>query len=238
MGQWRFIIPSKITIKGKNFVETLISKAHEETLHGGIERTTKALADKYWIQDSASLIKAYIQSCHICQTTKYTHKPPIGLLTPLHIPTTPWTDISMDFLYVTPVFLDAKKVFPNISFTDGENHVVKFSKLLVIVCRHSKYKFHIPISDDINVQQVCDIMDQLMFPTIGYPISITLNRDPLFTSYVFTDWARKKGTRLDISTTYHQQADGQTEIVNKELRQVLKVIKEEGKSCLTAIPEI
>ena len=56
-------------------------------------------------------------------------------------------------------------------------------------------------------QQVCNIMDQLIFPTIGYPISITLNRDPLFTSYVFTDWARKKGTRLDISTAYHQQTD-------------------------------
>ena len=38
-----------ITVKGKNFVETLISEAHEEILHGEIERTTKALADKYWI---------------------------------------------------------------------------------------------------------------------------------------------------------------------------------------------
>ena len=64
MGQWRLIILSKITVKGKNFVETLISEAHEETLHGGIKRTIKALTDKYWIQDSASLIKAYIQSCH------------------------------------------------------------------------------------------------------------------------------------------------------------------------------
>ena len=81
-------------------------------------------------------------------------------------------------------------------------------------------------------------MDQLIFPTIGYPVSITLDRDPLFTSYVFTDWARQKGTRLDISTTYHQQTDGQTEIVNKEFRQVLKVIKEEGKNWLVAIPEI
>ena len=81
-------------------------------------------------------------------------------------------------------------------------------------------------------------IDQLIFPTIGYPVSITLDRDPLFTSYVFTEWARKKGIRLDISTAYHQQTDGQTEIVNKELKQVLKVIKEEGKNWLAAILEI
>src|SRR5258706_1852132 len=47
MGQWRLIIPSKITVKGKNFVETLISEAHEDTIYGGIEKTTKALTDKY-----------------------------------------------------------------------------------------------------------------------------------------------------------------------------------------------
>ena len=47
-------------------------------------------------------------------------------------------------------------------------------------------------------------MDQLIFPTIRYPISITLDRDPLFTLYVFIEWARKKGTRLDISTVYYQ----------------------------------
>lgn len=43
----------------------------------------------------------------------------------------------------------------------------------------------------------------------------------------FTDWARNKGTRLDFSSGHHPQTNGQIEIVNKELRQVLKVIRED-----------
>ena len=116
--------------------------------------------------------------------------------------------------------------------------MVQFSKLLVIVCRHSKYKFLIPVNTDITSQQVVEIMDKFIFPTTGYPVSITLDRDPLFTSYIFTEWARNKGTRLDFSSGHHPQTDGQTEIVNKELRQVLRVIREEGSNWLAKIPEI
>src|SRR5258706_14476004 len=180
----------------------------------------------------------YITGCLTCQKTKYPNKPPLGLLTPLHVPASPWNTISMDFLYVQPVFLDASKVFPNISYANKQDTIVEFSKILVIVCNHSKYKFLIPVSSDITAQQVVDIMNILIFPTIGYPFSITLDRDPLFTSHVFKDWASEKGTKLDFSTGYHHQTSGQVEVVNRELMQVMKLLREEGKNWLAQIPEI
>jgi len=73
----------------------------------------------------------------------------------------------MDFLYVTPLFFNAKDMFPNLSFIDGETHMVQFTKILVIVCRQSKYKFLIPVNTNITSRQVVEIMDRFIFPTTG-----------------------------------------------------------------------
>ena len=52
------------------------------------------------------------------------------------------------------------------------------------------------------------------------------------------DWAARKGIKLEPSTSYHLQADGQTEIVNKEILQVARACKAEGDEWLQKIPEI
>ena len=52
------------------------------------------------------------------------------------------------------------------------------------------------------------------------------------------DWEARKGIKLEPSTSYRLQADGQTEIVNKEILQVARACKAEGDEWLQKIPEI
>ena len=64
----------------------------------------------------------------------------------------------------------------------------------------------------------------------GIPISIILDRDPRFTSRFWGKLQEALGTRLNFSTTFHPQTDGQSERVIHILEDMLRscVINHEG----------
>jgi len=103
-GEWRLVLPSTFDINGKNYLEDAIKEAHDASARGGIEKTLKWLTEKYIYQPFSRLVKAYVSSCDTCQRTKYSIKPPLGQVTMSHVPARAWTDITMDFLKISPVF--------------------------------------------------------------------------------------------------------------------------------------
>ena len=84
--QWSLVLPSTFNAEGKNFLEIAIAKAHAAIAHGGIEKTMQALTNKVACQSFSRLVSEYVESCDICQRTKYSQRGPIGYVTPLHVP--------------------------------------------------------------------------------------------------------------------------------------------------------
>jgi hypothetical protein len=56
----------------------------------------------------------------------------------------------------------------------------------------------------------------------GVPISIVSDRDPRFTSHLWSSIQRALGTNLSISTAFHPQTDGQSERVIQILEDLLR----------------
>ena len=164
--QWRLVLTSTIYAECKNFLEIAIAKAHAVTVHGGNEKTMKALTDKFECESFSRLVKEYVGSCNICQMTKYLQRGPIGYVTPLHMPVRPWRDITMDFLQISPLFTKCSVLYPNIPV--GEDHIVCILRLWTIVDRQSGFKFLILVLDNFTAEQGTATFDTHVVPTMGY----------------------------------------------------------------------
>jgi len=235
-GEWRLVLPSTFNMNGKNYLEDAIKEAHDATAHGGVEKTLKWSTDKFICQPFSRLVKEYVASCDTCQRTKYSNKPPLGQVTMLHVPARAWTDITMDFLKMSPLFTYCSTLYPNIPLED--DHMICLLRLWRIVCRLSGFMFLIPVSDNLTAEKCTDTFDTHVASIIGYPYDIVFDRDTLFMSDHTKDWAARKGIKLEPSTAYHPQMDGQSEIANKAILQAARGCKVEGNEWLNKLFEI
>ena len=71
----------------------------------------------------------------------------------------------------------------------------------------------------------------------GVPVSIISDRDSHFTSHFWRSLHKALGTRLDMSTAYHPQTDGQSERTIQTLEDMLRAcVIDFGKSWETHLP--
>ena len=102
-----------------------------------------------------------------------TQRGPIGYVTLLHVPVRTGSDITMDFLQLSPVFIQCSVLYPNIPL--GEHHIACISRLCMIVDRQSGFQFLIPVPDNFIAEQCSATFDMHVVPTMGYPYCIVFD---------------------------------------------------------------
>ena len=174
-----------------------------EAGHEGVLRTYKRLSNSCTWPGMKKDVKAHVRACETCQRAKMETLKPAGLLQPLPVPDRVWEDISMDFIEGLPL-------------------VRGYSVIFVVVDRLSKYAHFSALAHPFSAKAVAECFVQNIAKLHGMPRTIVSDRDRVFISEFWTEYFRLQGTRLDLSSAYHPQTDGQTEVVNRGIEQYLR----------------
>ena len=94
--------------------------------------------------------------------------------------------------------------------------------MFVVVDRFTKYVHFIPLAHPYTAAKVAQLFMQHVFKLHGLPSTIVSDRDPVFTSKFWSELMKLQGIGLAMSSSYHPQTDGQTEVVNKSLEHYLR----------------
>ena len=96
-----------------------------------------------------------------------------------------------------------------------------------------KVAHSIPVKTTYKATNIADIFMKEFFHLHGIPKMIISNRDPKFTGNFWKSLFKGLDTKLNFSTAYHPQMDGQTERVNQVLEDMLGIIQRNGKNIRT-----
>jgi hypothetical protein len=90
-----------------------------------------------------------------------------------------------------------------------------YDALLVIVCKLTKYGVFVPCRTGINEQETARLFWEHVVVHFGLPLQIICDRDARWRHLFWEEKTRLMGSKRALTTSYHPQADGQTEILNQ-----------------------
>ena len=113
----------------------------------------------------------------------------------------------------------------------------KHDSIFVVVDRFSKMAHFILCSKTSNASKVANLDFAEIVKLYGLPKTIVSDRDVQFMSYFWKTLWHLLGTKLKFSAAYHPQTDGQTEVVNRSLGNLLRcLVGENGRTWDTIFP--
>nr|CAH66097.1 OSIGBa0114I04.4 [Oryza sativa] len=190
----------------KELKDTIMKEAHETlySIHPGSTKMYQDLKQQFWWASMRREIAEYVALCDVCQRVKAEHQKPAGLLQPLKIPEWKWEEIGMDFIIGLP--------------RTSAGH----DSIWVVVDRLTKVAHFIPVKTTYTGNKLAELYMARVVWFAWRLKKIVSDRGSQFTSKFWQKLQLELGTRLNFSTAYHPQTDGQMERLNQILEDMLR----------------
>nr|GEW21750.1 RNA-directed DNA polymerase [Tanacetum cinerariifolium] len=201
--------------------EAIILEGHAGGLagHFGRDKTLALHREQFYWLKMESYVNRLLERCPTCHIIK-THSSNAGLYTPLSVPVAPWEDVSLDFVLGLPRTQRAK------------------DSVMVVVDRFSKMTHFVPCSKTFDASQVARLYFAEIVKLHGVLKTLTFDRDVKFVSHFWrTLWTRLR-SKLQFSSSHHPQTDGQTEVVNRSLGNLLRSLIGDNAKQLVPVREV
>ncbi|CAI7891385.1 unnamed protein product [Closterium sp. NIES-53] len=186
--------------------ELLLQEAHDGVTSGhfGIEKTRQQLQRYYYWPEMLTDVQRHVASCPTCQVMKSSQKRPAGQLQLIPPPERAWQQVTMDFVTGLPA---------GASGNDA---------ILVVVDRLTKMAHFAACKKSITAEETARLFIATIVRLHGIPAVIISDRDMKFTSNFWRNLWQQFGTRLQFSSSYHPETDGQTEQTNQTMEQLIR----------------
>ena len=190
-----YIIRSNQLVIPKSLRQRILELAHEG--HPGEALMVTRLRDRVWWPGMDKEARGFVKQCEGCQMVSRQSFP--EPMSRRRMPTEPWVDVAMDFLGPLP-----------------SGHYV-----LVVIDYYSRY-MEVRVMTTITAERTIRMLEPI-FVTHGYPRTMTLDNGRQFISRALQDYCHARNIRLNHTTPYWPQANGQVERQNSSLLKRLRI---------------
>jgi len=149
-------------------------------------------------------VKRYVEGCDACQCNKNHTEQLAGKLMPNSIPEKLWMHILVDFITKLPL-------------------AQEYDSILVVVDWLTKMVHFIPTMEKTLAEGLARLFRDNVWKLHGLPGSIISDRGPQFAAGLMRELNGMLEIASKLSTAFHPQTDGQTERMNQELEQYLRM---------------
>lgn len=190
----------------RKLISLILRESHDTAVggHVGGNKMLELVSRLFYWPKQHKDIKNYVRTCLKCQENKPSNQLPMGLLHPLPIPETRWSQVTMDLITQLP--------------RTKAGH----DAIIVFVDKLSKMVHYAPTHTECTAEDVGKIFWKEVVRHHGIPDSIVSDRDTRFTSKFWTALWKQLGTKLLMSSAHHPETDGQTERANRTLEDMLR----------------
>jgi len=178
-----------------------IIQLHHNTPVGGYRgrwKMAELIARNYWWPGVMKEVGRYIDGCDACQRYKNQSEAPAGKLMPNAILEKLWSHISADFITKLPLAQEYDAI--------------------LVVCNH-----FIATTEKTLAEGLAKLFQDHVWKLHRLLESIISDRGAQFAAEMMRELNNLLGIQTKLSTAYHPQIDGQTERINQELEQYLRV---------------
>ena len=108
-------------------------------------------------------------------------------------------------------------------FVTGLPEAQGYNALFVMCCRHTKQAHSISTHSTVMAQGLAKLFRDHVWKLHGLPEKALSDQGPQFTAEFMWELNNILGIQTKLSTAYHPQTDGQTEKLNQDVEQCLRL---------------